>query len=58
MSDLKSTSMTREISEHFYRKVFAIALPIALQNIVSSSLNLVDTFMISSLIISVILSLF
>ncbi len=49
MSDLKSTSMTREISEHFYRKVFAIALPIALQNIVSSSLNLIDTFMISSL---------
>lgn len=49
MNNQKSTAMTREISEHFYRKVFAIALPIALQNIVSSSLNLIDTFMISSL---------
>lgn len=37
------------MSEHFYRKLFAIALPMALQNLVTSSLNLIDTFMISSL---------
>ncbi len=42
-------SMSREISEHFYKKLFAIALPVAFQNIVSSSLNLIDTFMISAL---------
>lgn len=41
--------MSQEVAAHFYRKLFAIALPIALQNIISSSLNLIDTFMISSL---------
>lgn len=35
--------------DHFYAKVFAIALPIAFQNIITSSLNLIDTFMISAL---------
>lgn len=44
-----NSSMNRKVSEHFYRKLFAIALPIAVQNILSSSLNLIDTFMISSL---------
>jgi len=33
----------------FYKKLFSIALPITLQQLVVSSLNLVDVFMISSL---------
>ena len=33
----------------FLKSMFAIAIPIALQNLVSSSLNMVDTLMISSL---------
>ena len=49
MSENITGNMSKEISEHFYRKLFAIALPIAVQNIISSSLNLIDTFMISSL---------
>lgn len=36
-------------NKEFYLKLFAIAIPIALQQLVVSSLNLVDTFMISSL---------
>jgi putative MATE family efflux protein len=38
-----------DVRRHFYAKLFAIALPMALQNLVTSSLNLIDTFMISSL---------
>ncbi len=45
----KENGMSREIEAHFYRKLFAIALPVAIQNIITSSLNLIDTFMISSL---------
>lgn len=41
--------MSREIADHFYTKLFAVALPLAVQNIISSSLNLIDTFMISAL---------
>ncbi len=33
----------------FYRKFLAIALPIAFQNFITTSLNMIDTFMISSL---------
>lgn len=33
----------------FYKKLFLIALPIALQNLISSSLNMVDTVMIGQL---------
>ncbi|TJX15236.1 MATE family efflux transporter [Tissierella creatinini] len=33
----------------FYKSLFAIAIPIALQNLITSSLNMVDTLMISSL---------
>jgi putative MATE family efflux protein len=33
----------------FYKKLFAIAIPITLQQLIISSLNLIDTFMISSL---------
>lgn len=33
----------------FYRKVFIIALPIVIQNFITSSLNIVDTIMIGSL---------
>ncbi|WZL80245.1 MATE family efflux transporter [Vallitaleaceae bacterium 9-2] len=33
----------------FYKKLFAIAVPITLQQLIISSLNLIDTFMISSL---------
>lgn len=33
----------------FYKSMFAIALPIALQNLISSSLNMVDTVMIGRL---------
>lgn len=43
------SSMNEEVKKHFYLKLFAIALPLALQNLVTSSLNLVDVFMISSL---------
>ncbi len=39
----------KKLDSDFYKKVFAIALPIALQNIVTSVLNLIDTFMISAL---------
>lgn len=38
-----------KINTDFYSKLFAIAVPISLQQLVISSLNLVDTFMISSL---------
>lgn len=40
---------TSSSSKNFYIKLISIALPIALQQLVVSSLNLVDTFMISSL---------
>lgn len=33
----------------FYKSMFAIAIPIALQNLITSALNMVDTLMISSL---------
>ena len=33
----------------FLKAMLAIALPIALQNLITSSLNMVDTLMISSL---------
>ena len=36
-------------SKEFYIKLIAIAIPIALQQLIVSSLNLVDTFMIASL---------
>ena len=36
-------------SKNFYKKVLAIALPITLQNLISSSLNLVDNVMIGRL---------
>ncbi len=46
---IQDNKMSKEVSEHFYRRLFAIALPMAVQNIITSSLNLIDTFMISSL---------
>lgn len=33
----------------FYKSMFAVAIPIALQNLITSALNMVDTLMISSL---------
>lgn len=36
-------------SKAFYKKLFIIALPIILQNLIASSLNLLDTFMIGKL---------
>ena len=33
----------------FLKTMFAIAIPIALQNLITSSLNMVDTLMITSL---------
>lgn len=45
----EDTEMSEETRKHFYLKLFSIALPLALQNLVTSSLNLVDVFMISSL---------
>lgn len=47
--DVHETEMSEEIKKHFYLKLFSIALPLALQNLVTSSLNLIDVFMISSL---------
>lgn len=38
-----------ERNKEFYRKVFVIALPIVIQNLITSSLNIVDTIMIGSL---------
>ncbi|MGL4875307.1 MAG: MATE family efflux transporter [Clostridium sp.] len=38
-----------ERDKKFYRKVFIIALPIVIQNLITSSLNIVDTIMIGSL---------
>lgn len=38
-----------KIDKSFYIKLFSIALPMALQNLVTSSLNMIDIFMISSL---------
>lgn len=35
--------------QHFYKKLLAIGLPIAFQNFITSALNMVDVFMISSL---------
>ena len=37
------------MQKSFYKKVAVIAAPIALQQLVISSLNMVDVFMISSL---------
>lgn len=34
---------------NFYKRMFSIAIPIAIQNLISSSLNMVDTVMIGSL---------
>ncbi|MGL5414180.1 MAG: MATE family efflux transporter [Clostridium sp.] len=39
----------KEIDKKFYKKVFIIALPIVIQNLITSSLNIVDTIMIGSL---------
>lgn len=50
----QDNTLSKELNEHFYIKLFAIALPMALQNIVTSSLNLIDTFMISALSTSAI----
>lgn len=35
--------------QHFYKKLLAIGLPIAFQNFITSALNMVDVFMISSI---------
>ena len=34
---------------HFYKTMLAIAIPVAIQNLITSSLNMLDTLMISSL---------
>jgi len=41
--------MKKEIDNIFYKKMFAIAIPIAIQNFIYSSLNMIDTFMIGNL---------
>ncbi|GKX31666.1 MATE family efflux transporter [Vallitalea longa] len=44
--------MVRDIiknDKHFYTKLFAIGVPIAFQNLITSSLNMIDVFMISSI---------
>lgn len=38
-----------ERDKAFYKSMFAIALPITLQNLITSSLNMIDTLMITSL---------
>lgn len=40
---------TREDNRAFYRDMFRIALPVALQNIISYSVNLTDTIMLGKL---------
>ena len=37
------------IDKKFYKTLFSLALPIAMQNFISSSLNMVDTLMIGKL---------
>lgn len=49
VTHIHETEMSEEIKKHFYLKLFSIALPLAMQNLVTSSLNLIDVFMISSL---------
>lgn len=39
---------TKEDNRAFYRDMFKIALPVALQNIISYSVNLTDTVMLAS----------
>lgn len=39
----------REIDKKFYKTLISLAIPIVLQNLVSSSLNMVDTLMIGAL---------
>ena len=41
--------MKKEYDKDFYKKLIFIALPIAFQNLITASLNTIDTFMISSL---------
>lgn len=41
--------MTLFNDKAFYKSVYAIAIPIALQNLITSALNMVDTLMITSL---------
>ncbi|KAE9635392.1 MATE family efflux transporter [Defluviitalea raffinosedens] len=41
--------MQMTIDKKFYKTLFSLALPIALQNFISSSLNMVDTLMIGKL---------
>ena len=41
--------MTQEENQVFYRKVFKIALPISLAQLLTSLLGVIDTFMVSSL---------
>ncbi|WP_058486273.1 MATE family efflux transporter [Defluviitalea phaphyphila] len=38
-----------KIDKYFYKRLFTLALPIAMQNFISSSLNMVDTIMIGKL---------
>lgn len=46
---MKPTILIQSIDTRFYKTLFALALPIALQNLIASSLNLIDTIMISQL---------
>lgn len=41
--------MNKEENQYFYRKVFAIALPITLAQLMNSLLSVIDTFMVSDL---------
>ncbi|MFA7661602.1 MAG: MATE family efflux transporter, partial [Anaerovoracaceae bacterium] len=43
------TQHTRIDSKSFYKKLTSLALPIAIQSFISSSLNLVDSLMVGSL---------
>ncbi len=39
----------KDLDQNFYKAMLAIALPIALQNLIASSINMLDTLMITSL---------
>ncbi len=45
----KKLKNTISIDKVFYKKLITIALPIAIQNLISSSLNMIDTIMIGQL---------
>jgi Na+-driven multidrug efflux pump len=49
MAEIGQVSEQRFNNKKFYRKMLAIALPVMVQNFISSLLNLIDTVMVGRL---------